>query len=134
MKREKATNTMSKQSPGRLTLIDKAIIQYHSVGVDFELLLSQYLIDGVVLSSYDYLLLGRDVDGKYWEVGYAASDCDNPIKLFMDLAPYRLDKVAISRYRDIPNNKEDIFRFYSWDRLYKKVSSYGSNGNTSRIN
>lgn len=123
MRSEKATNTMSKQSPGSLTLIDKAIIQYHSVGEDFELLMAQYLINGVVLSSYDYLLMGRDVDGKYWEVGYAASECNNPIKLFMDLAPYRLDKVAISRYRDIPKNTEDVFRFYSWDKLYNKIKN-----------
>ena len=114
---------MSKQSPGSLTLIDNAIIQYHYVGEDFELLMAQYLINGVVLSSYDYLLMGRDVDGKYWEVGYAASECNNPIKLFMDLAPYRLDKVAISRYRDIPKNTEDVFRFYSWDKLYNKIKN-----------
>jgi hypothetical protein len=122
---------MSKQSPGSLSLLDKAIIQYHSVGADFELLLGQYLLNGVVLSSYDYLLLGRDVDGKYWEIGYAASDLNNPIKLFMDLAPYRLDKVAISRYRDIPKNKEDIFRFYSWDRLYNKVKNHGTHSEYS---
>lgn len=116
----------SRTLPGDLTLYDEAIINYNSVGEDFEELVSwHHRHGGVVLHTPLWLLVGMDIRGEYWQIGYAAAKLPNPIKLFMDLAPYRLDKVAISRYRDIPNNTEDVFRFYSWNRLYKKVSSYG---------
>lgn len=113
--------------PGDITLYDEAVILYNSVGEDFEKLVQlHHRNNGVVLHTPLWLLMGMDIGGEYWQIGYAASKLPNPIKLFMDLAPYRLDKVAISRYRDIPKNTEDVFKFYSWDKLYSKVKNYGN--------
>tara|TARA_Y100000361_G_scaffold153636_1_gene175999 strand:- start:2679 stop:3047 length:369 start_codon:yes stop_codon:yes gene_type:complete len=119
----------SRTLPGDISLYDEAVILYNTVGIDFnELIMMHHLNGGVVISTPLWFLMGMDIRGEYWQIGYAAAKVENPIKLFMDLAPYRLDKVAISRYRDIPKNTEDVFRFYSWERLYNKVKNYGSNG------
>lgn len=119
--------------PGDLTLYDEAVINYNSVGENFdELVMWHMRNNGVILHTPLWLLMGVDIDGECWQIGYAAAKVPNPIKLFMDLAPYRLDKVAISRYRDIPKNTEDIFRIYSWDKLYNKVKNYGSTSSIIR--
>tara|TARA_E500000318_G_scaffold48631_1_gene45766 strand:- start:3066 stop:3419 length:354 start_codon:yes stop_codon:yes gene_type:complete len=112
---------MSKKLPGDISLYTQAVVQYNSVGVSFDDLIMEHARDGVVMITAAYILMGKDV-GDCWRIGYASSILPNPIKLFMDLAPYKLDKVAISRYRDIPYKTNDIFRVYQWDKLYNKVN------------
>lgn len=116
---------------GELSLVDEAVVRYHSKGYRFVDLLDEHLNfrrpdERYIFSGPDYLLLGEvqeDDEGKYWLVNYAASRNKSAIKLLMDLAPYKLDRVAFSRYRHISKDTPDIYKFYKWDTLYEKTKN-----------
>ena len=113
---------------GELSLVDEAVVRYHSKGWKFVDLLDEHLNyrapdERYIFSGPDYLLLGEvkeDEQGKYWLVNYAASRDRSAIRLLMDLAPYKLDRVAFSRYRHISKDKPEIYKFYKWNTLYEK--------------
>jgi hypothetical protein len=121
----------SQQSIGeyhRLSLLDEAVVQYHSVGEDFIKLLDLYINvqDGQEKYTFigpDYLLLGHvaeDDDGRYWHVSYAAHrKPEKTIHLFLELAPFQLDRVRFCRYHNMNTDK-----YYSWKSL-KRISNYG---------
>lgn len=121
----------SQQSIGeyhRLSLLDEAVVQYHSVGEDFIRLLDLYINvqDGQEKYTFigpDYLLLGHvgeDEDGRYWHVSYAAHrKPEKTIHLFLELAPFQLDRVRFCRYHNMNTDK-----YYSWKSL-KRISKYG---------
>lgn len=118
----------SPQSAGDLSLLDEAVVRYHSKGFDFIELLDQYLNPRphqrrYVYCTPDYLILAEvDEDeehGKFWRVVYAASRKKNAVASFLELAPYKLDTVAFSRYRKMTKEKPDCNKFYSWDKLLK---------------
>jgi hypothetical protein len=121
----------SQQSIGeyhRLSLLDEAVVQYHSVGEDFIRLLDLYINvqDGQEKYTFigpDYLLLGHvaeDDDGRYWHVSYAAHrKPEKTIRLFLELAPFQLDRVRFCRYHNMNTDK-----YYSWKSL-KRISNYG---------
>jgi len=109
-----------------LSMIDEAVIRYHAKGEDFIALLDQHLNfrapeEKYVYSGPDYLMLGRveedEEHGRYWYVAYAASKNKQPIKQFLELAPYKLDSVCFSRYRNMTKDSPEINNFYKWDRL-----------------
>ena len=121
----------SQQSIGeyhRLSLLDEAVVLYHSVGEDFIKLLDLYINvqDGQEKYTFigpDYLLLGHvaeDDDGRYWHVSYAAHrKPEKTIHLFLELAPFQLDRVRFCRYHNMNTDK-----YYSWKSL-KRISKYG---------
>lgn len=124
---------------GELSLVDEAVVRYHSKGFRFVDLLDEHLNyrapdERYIFSGPDYLLLGEvreDKDGKFWLVNYAAARSKSAIRLLMDLAPYKLDRVAFSRYRHISKDKPDIYKFYKWDTLYEKTKAATSSTTTS---
>ena len=114
---------MSQKSVGDIPLIDQAIAYYTLQGQDFKLLFEQHFhflhpIERYVFSSPKYLILGEVMEdkehGKYWMVSYAASTVSNPFLYFFNLAPYKLDFIAFSRYRNT-----DKIKFYKWNKLYR---------------
>lgn len=116
------------RSVGDLSLLDEAVIRYHAKGFDFIELLDQYLnyrdpMRRYVFSAPDYLLLAEDTEdkehGRFWRVVYAASRRPDAISHFLKLAPYKLDMVAFSRYRNMTTDKPDTNKFYSWDNLIR---------------
>lgn len=121
----------SQQSIGeyhRLSLLDEAVVLYHSVGEDFIKLLDEYINvpDGVQQYTFiapDHILMGKvceDEKGKYWEVAYAAHRKEGgSVSLFLELAPFELDRVRFCRYHNMDNEK-----FYNWKTL-KRISKYG---------
>jgi hypothetical protein len=119
---------MLQQSVGDLSLIDEAVVRYHSKGFDFIELLDQYLnyrdpYKRYVYSAPDYLILAEDAEdeehGRFWRVVYAASRREDALFYFFKLAPYKLDTVAFSRYRHMTKEKPDSNKFYSWNRLIR---------------
>jgi hypothetical protein len=118
----------------RLSLLDEAVLLYHSVGEDFIRLLDEYINvpDGQQQYTFiapDYILLGKvceDEKGKYWEVAYAAHRREGgSVELFLELAPFQLDRVRFCRYHNMDNEK-----FYNWDTL-KRISKYGKKTKTT---
>ena len=124
---------------GELSLVDEAVVRYHSKGWKFVDLLDEHLNyrapdKRYIFSGPDYLLLGEvkeDEQGKYWLVNYAASRDRSAIRLLMDLAPYKLDRVAFSRYRHISKDKPEIYKFYKWDKLYESTKTATSSTATT---
>jgi hypothetical protein len=111
---------------GDLSLIDEAVVRYHAKGYDFIVLFDQFLNfrepeKKYIFSAPDYLILAEDVDmgaeGRCWRVAYAASRRNTPVKHFLSLAPYKLDNVCFSRYRNITQDVPEKNKFYSWARL-----------------
>ena len=105
----------------RLSLLDEAVVRYHSIGEDFIQLLDQYINVPEGAQQYtfigpDYILLGKvceDEKGKYWKVAYAAHRIKGTsIDLFLKLAPFELDRVMFSRYHNMDKQKT-----YSWKTL-----------------
>ena len=124
---------------GELSLVDEAVVRYHSKGFRFVDLLDEHLNyrapdERYIFSGPNYLLLGEvreDKDGKFWLVNYAAARSKSAIRLLMDLAPYKLDRVAFSRYRHISKDKPEIYKFYKWDKLYESTKGHTSTSSTS---
>jgi hypothetical protein len=125
----------SRKSVGDIPLIDQAIAFYKLEGEDFKLLLDQHMhflypVERYVWSAPTYLLLAEAMydkeHGRYWMISYAASTLDNPIAKFFELAPYKLDFIAFSRYRDI-----DKLKFYKWNNLFKYAKTKNSSGTTA---
>lgn len=124
---------------GELSLVDEAVVRYHSKGWKFVDLLDEHLNyrapdERYIFSGPNYLLLGEvkeDEQGKYWLVNYAASRDRSAIRLLMDLAPYKLDRVAFSRYRHISKDKPEIYKFYKWDKLYESTKTATSSTATT---
>tara|TARA_X000001388_G_scaffold77401_2_gene78051 strand:+ start:2414 stop:2860 length:447 start_codon:yes stop_codon:yes gene_type:complete len=121
----------SQQSIGeyhKLSLLDEAVVLYHSIGEDFIKLLDLYINvqDGQEKYTFigpDYLILGhvdKDDKGRYWHVSYAAHrKPEKTIHLFLELAPFQLDRVRFCRYHNMNTDK-----YYSWKSL-KRISKYG---------
>lgn len=112
----------------RLSLIDEAVVLYHSIGEDFIKLLDQYINvrpeeEKYLFVSQDYILMGHvseDDKGRYWHVSYAAHrKPEKTIDLFLRLAPFSLDRVRFCRYHNMDTDK-----YYSWKSL-KRISKYG---------
>ena len=116
---------------GELSLMDEAVIRYHAKGLDFLLLLDMHLNyrypdERYIYSGPDHFILAEvieDDEGKFWCVNYAASRTKNAIQLLMELAPFKLDRVAFCRYRNISNDSIDKYKFYKWDKLYGKKTT-----------
>lgn len=121
-------STTSQQLAGDISLLDEAVIKYHAAGHDFIAMLDYFLnyrppAKRYVYSAPDYLMLFQELTdeehGTHWSIAYAACRSGNPIKLLMDLAPYKLDTVAFSRYRHLLQGRVNEFKYYNWDKLYK---------------
>lgn len=122
----------------RLSLLDEAVVLYHTQKQDFIALQDYYLNcpDGAqryYFSGPDHILMGEvlsDEDGKYWHVAYAASrNPSKTIDLFLKLAPFSLDRVLFCRYHNM--NKPNPEKFYSWESL-KRISNYGQQTKTTK--
>ena len=113
--------SITSPEPTRLTLMDRAVIQYHSKSEDFLKLLDPYLSCFPEAERYtffgpNYILLGRraeDADGAYWHVDYAAGD---GVKMFLRFMPYYLDRVGFHRYLKYSNHQ---VHFIKLDKLLK---------------
>lgn len=125
-------STKSQASVGelyRLSLIEEAVCLYNTRGLNFWSLVDEYIntenADKYVFLSKDYILMGEvleDDKGKYWDVGYASHR--NPkktVRMFLELAPFRLDRVSFCRYHNIDKPK-----MYMWDNLLR-ISRYYEN-------
>ena len=129
----------SKNPPPRLTVtqlteMDKAVIVYQQMGEDFIETLDLYLNSPPEFESYifkgpDYLLLGHretredpckadspNNQEPYWYITYGGTSQHDPIKLFLQMMPYRLDRVAFARYSKDPTRR---IRRFSTTRLIK---------------
>jgi hypothetical protein len=115
-----------------LSMIDEAVIRYHAKGEDFIALLDQHLNfrapeEKYVYSGPDCLVLARveenEEHGRYWYVAYAASKNKQPIKQFLELAPYKLDSVCFSRYRHMTKDSPEINKFYKWDQIERHMNN-----------
>lgn len=116
------------QSSGDLSLIDEAVVRYHAAGQDFIAMFDYFLNfrapnKRYIYSAPDYLMLFQEVTdeehGRHWQVAYAASRKKNAVRHLMDIAPYRLDIIAFSRYRHLAIGRVNEFKYYNWDRLYR---------------
>ena len=113
-------NDMVVPTPTRLTLMDQAVVFYHSLGLDFVELLDQYISAFPEAKRYtfigpDYFLLGHEetrIDPNdpeprqtepYWYISYMASGREKPLLHFMRLMPYPLDRVGFLRYAKYPD-------------------------------
>lgn len=127
-------STPSQPSVGeyyRLSLLDEAVVLYHSQKQDFIALQDYYLncSDGerrYYFSGPDYMLLTdvrTDEEGDYWNIAYAATrDKSKSLQIFFDLAPFRLDRVQFCRYHKM--NTPNPYKIYTWDNL-QRISKYG---------
>lgn len=115
----------------RLSLLDEAVVLYHTQGQNFIWLQDYYLNcphggERYFWSAPNHILMAEvleDEIGRYWKVAYAASrDPSKNIELFFKLAPFPLDRVVFTRYHRM--NKPDSEKFYSWKTL-KRISKYG---------
>ena len=122
-------STKSQASVGelyRLPLVEEAVCLYNTRGLNFWSLVDEYIntenADKYVFMSKDYILLGEvleDEEGKYWDVGYASHrKPEKTIRMFLELAPFRLDRVSFCRYHNIDKPK-----MYKWDNLLR-ISRY----------
>lgn len=118
----------------RLSLIDEAVVLYHSIGEDFIKLLDQYINvrpgeEKYLFVSQDYILMGHvseDDKGRYWHVSYAAHrKPEKTIDLFLRLAPFSLDRVRFCRYHNMDTDK-----YCNWKSL-KRISKYGQQTKTT---
>tara|TARA_B100001093_G_scaffold520277_1_gene614177 strand:- start:15964 stop:16341 length:378 start_codon:yes stop_codon:yes gene_type:complete len=111
----------------RLPLVEEAVCLYNSWGEDFWALLDEYINvhdeDKYIFMSKNYILLGEvleDTEGKYWDVAYASHRLPKKtIATFLELAPFRLDRVSFCRYHNIDKPK-----MYSWDKLTRIAKYY----------
>lgn len=111
----------------KLPLLEQAVCIYNTQGEDFYNLLFEYLQtegkQNYIFTGPDYILIGgveEDDEGKYWHVAYASHR--NPkktIRMFLELAPFRLDRVRFSRYHSM-----DKLKTYTWDNLLR-ISNHG---------
>tara|TARA_E500000305_G_scaffold111014_1_gene121040 strand:- start:4963 stop:5448 length:486 start_codon:yes stop_codon:yes gene_type:complete len=116
---------------GELSLVDEAVVRYHSKGWKFVDLLDEHLNyrapdERYIFSGPNYLLLGEareDDEGRFWLINYAAVREGTPMGIFFKFAPYKLDRVAFSRYRHISKDKPEIYKFYKWERLYESTKN-----------
>jgi len=115
----------------RLSLLDEAVVLYHTQGQEFVWLQDYYLNcphggERYFWSSPEHILMAEvleDEIGRYWKVAYAASrDPSKKVALFMELAPFPLDRVAFTRYQKM--NTPNSEKFFGWDTL-KRISNYG---------
>lgn len=111
----------------RLSLLDEAVVLYHTKKVDFITLLDSFINvpegkERYTFISPTYLILGEvleDDNGKYWDVAYASHRFpDKTLAAFFELAPFKLDRVSFSRYHDIDKPK-----MYRWETLLR-ISKY----------
>jgi len=117
----------------QLTEMDKAVILFHSFGEEFVETLDLYLSSPPNLESYifkgpDYLLLGhRETRGDptvanspevepFWYVSYGGTTRGDPVKLFLEMMPYHLDRVAFSRHAKDPTKR---MRYFNTNQLLK---------------
>jgi len=114
----------------RLSMIDEATVLYHTQGEDFIKLLDYYINcqegeQKYFFSGPTHMLMGEvqeDEDGKYWHVAYASSRDANAVSMFLELAPFPLDRVHFCRYHQM--NRDDPFKFYSWKNIHR-LANYG---------
>lgn len=111
----------------RLSMIDEAVVLYNTKKENFINLLDEFLNIPVGTEKYlwmavDYILMAEvleDEQGKYWDVAYAAHRIPGKtIDLFLELAPFRLDRVSFCRYHNIDKPK-----IYLWKNLLR-ISKY----------
>jgi hypothetical protein len=102
---------------------------YNTQNLDFYNLIAEYLHtegkQNYIFTGPDYILIAgveEDEKGKYWHLAYAAHN--NPkrtLKIFFELAPFRLDRVMFCRYYNM-----DKLKMYKWDSLLR-ISKYNEN-------
>jgi len=128
-------STQSQTSVGeyyRLTLLDEAVVLYHTQKQDFIALQDYYMNcprdeERYCYSAPNCLIMAEvleDDDGRYWKVAYAAGK----IEEFFKVAPFRLDRVCFCRYHKMNNPNPD--KFYSWDTL-QRISKHGQQTKTT---
>ena len=115
----------------RLSLMDEAVVLYHTQKQDFVWLQDYYLNcphgeERYYWSAPNYMLMAEvleDDEGRYWKIAYASSrDPRKTMEVFFDLAPFPLDRVLFTRYHRMNNPNSE--KFFSWDSL-KRISNYG---------
>ena len=115
----------------RLSLLDEAVVLYHTQKANFVELQDYYLNcphgeERYSWSAPNHMLMAEvleDEEGRYWKVDYASSrNQEKALTVFFDLAPFPLDRVCFGRYHkmNIPNTE----KFFSWNSL-KRISNYG---------
>lgn len=125
-------STKSQASVGsdyELPLLQQAVCMYNTQNLDFYNLIAEYLHtegkQNYIFTGPDYILIAgveEDEKGKYWHLAYAAHN--NPkrtLKIFFELAPFRLDRVMFCRYYNM-----DKLKMYKWDSLLR-ISKYNEN-------
>jgi len=115
----------------RLSLMDEAVVLYHTQGQEFVWLQDYYIncphgAERYYWSTPTYMLMAEvleDEKGRYWKVAYAASrDPSKKVSLFFELAPFPLDRVMFNRYHRMNNPNSE--KFFGWETL-KRISRYG---------
>jgi hypothetical protein len=115
----------------RLSLLDEAVVLYHTQNADFIQLQDHYLNcphgeERYYYSSPDCIIMAEvleDEVGRYWRIAYAASrDPSKSVSIFFQLAPFPLDRVLFTRYHRM--HKPNSEKFFSWESL-KRISEYG---------
>tara|TARA_R100000234_G_C4996181_1_gene178062 strand:- start:1055 stop:1486 length:432 start_codon:yes stop_codon:yes gene_type:complete len=111
----------------KLSLLDEAVVLYHTKKENFIDLLDQFsnIPEGKERYSFisaQYIILGEvleDDKGRYWDIAYAAHRFpDKTIASFFELAPFKLDRISFCRYHDIDKPK-----MYRWETLLR-ISKY----------
>lgn len=128
-----AINEKIPPEPTRLTLMDRAVGFYHSIGEDFVSILDNYLscfpeAKRYVFTGPNYFLLFHEEDRvnpldpnsetrePYWYITYMANETGSLLD-FLRLMPYKLDTVAFHRYGKYPNRR---IVHLSTDKLLKR--------------
>lgn len=108
------------------SLVGEAMDMYAEKDEDFLELIHYHLEQHegsrrCIYSTPDYLILAEiryhPEHGWHWRINYAASTQDNALSHFVEIAPFKLDKVAFCRYRNT-----DKFKYYNWDTLERFVN------------
>jgi hypothetical protein len=114
----------------RLSMLDEATVLYHTQGEDFIKLLDYYVNcqegeQKYFFAAPTHILMGEvreDEDGSYWHVAYAASRDKNAVAMFLELAPFPLDRVHFCRYHKM--NHDNPYKFYTWKNI-QRLANYG---------
>jgi hypothetical protein len=115
----------------RLSLLDEAVVLYHTQNADFIQLQDYYLNcphgeERYYWGTPTYILMAEvleDEVGRYWRIAYAASrDPSKSVSIFFELAPFPLDRVSFTRYHRM--HKPNSEKFFEWNTL-KRISKYG---------
>lgn len=115
--------SITSPTPTRLTLMDRAVITYHSMGENFLDLLDFYLschpeAERHIRTGPNYFLLFRKdgpEDDPYWLIDYFGGS-GNLLARMMEFMPYYLDRVAFVRYAKY---RDKELRFIKTDKLIK---------------